>query len=90
MRDEERQRLLKLLNELEKDRVLQRGNVGLLDERQAARFLGVTAAGMRGWRANGGGPPYLRVGRGRGLIRYDPAGLRRWIDERASNTPNRE
>ena len=52
----------------------------LLNEREAGRVIGVSGAGMRGWRAKGFGPPFLRIGR---LIRYDPDALRKWIQERA-------
>lgn len=54
----------------------------LLNEREAGRFLGVTAAGMRGWRAKGLGPPWIRIGKR--LVRYDAGVLRKWVEEQAA------
>jgi hypothetical protein len=53
----------------------------LLNEKQAGQVLGVTASGMRGWRANGGGPPWFRISKR--LVRYDPRALRAWIEAQA-------
>jgi DNA-binding transcriptional MerR regulator len=45
------------------------GNVGeLLEERDAARALAVSAETLRLWRRRGIGPPYVRVGPR--LVRY--------------------
>ncbi|HEV2418661.1 MAG TPA: helix-turn-helix domain-containing protein [Terriglobia bacterium] len=54
----------------------------LLNDREAGRALGVTADGMRGWRAKGIGPPWIRIGKR--LVRYDPAALRAWIEAQAT------
>jgi len=54
----------------------------LLSEREAGNVLGVTAIGMRKWRVKGLGPPWIRLGKR--LVRYDPAALRRWIEEKAA------
>jgi hypothetical protein len=52
----------------------------LADERETAEMLRVSRASLRFWRARGGGPPWLRIGRR--LVRYEAAALRRWIEER--------
>jgi predicted DNA-binding transcriptional regulator AlpA len=53
----------------------------ILSEGELARYLRVSRACLRRWRAVGQGPPWLRVGKR--LVRYDMAALRRWIEERA-------
>jgi hypothetical protein len=47
----------------------------LLNEREPARRLGVSAHALRFWRARGKGPPWVRIGER--LIRHDLAELRR-------------
>ena len=51
----------------------------LLSQRSVAERLGVTERTMERWRAEGCGPPYLKVGRG---IRYDEADVAAWLDAR--------
>jgi len=51
----------------------------LFDEKQLARKLKVSEAALELWRRRGGGPPWLRVGKR--LVRYDPAAVRKWIEE---------
>ena len=53
----------------------------LLDQKQAARILGVSTAAMEWWRAHDEGPPWFRVGRK--LVRYHPRALRAWIEAQA-------
>jgi hypothetical protein len=59
----------------------------LPNEQEAGRVIGVTAAGMRGWRAKGLGPPWLRIGKR--LVRSDPAAVRKWIEEKAEEGSSR-
>jgi hypothetical protein len=51
----------------------------LVDESQAAKILCVSPACLRYWRANDGGPPWVRVGVR--LVRYDLDVLRTWVEE---------
>ena len=53
-----------------------------LTEREAARYLGVSSAVLRLWRADGTGPVYFRAGSK--LIRYLLRDLDRWIEARLS------
>lgn len=53
-----------------------------LNENQAARYLGVSGAVLRLWRAEGKGPRYFRAGEK--LIRYRRADLDAWIEMRLS------
>jgi predicted DNA-binding transcriptional regulator AlpA len=48
-------------------------------ERDAASYIGMSVPFLRLSRCNGGGPPYLRMGR---AIRYDIADLDKWLDSR--------
>jgi DNA-binding transcriptional MerR regulator len=56
-------------------------NLTLLNEREIARRLGVSPHALRYWRAHGGGPPWVRVGKR--LVRYDVFKLRKWIERQA-------
>jgi hypothetical protein len=49
----------------------------LVNEHAAAHWLGVAAATLRRWRWQGGGPPFVRVGR---HVRYAPAVLREYVE----------
>jgi excisionase family DNA binding protein len=51
------------------------------NEREAARYLGVSAAVMRLWRVEGRAPRFFRAGK---LIRYRRADLDSWIESRLS------
>jgi predicted DNA-binding transcriptional regulator AlpA len=48
----------------------------------ASRYLGVSAATLRFWRANGGGPRFYRAGDR--LIRYRRVDCDAWIEARLS------
>jgi hypothetical protein len=48
---------------------------------QTADYLGIPPGTLHAWNSRGIGPRSFRVGRYR---RYDPADVRRWLDERAS------
>ncbi|QSR23864.1 DNA-binding protein [Hyphomonas sp. KY3] len=57
----------------------------MLDEKQAAKHLGVSARTLRNWRVRGGGPKFVRVSAR--CIRYKRGDLQDWIDRRiASHT----
>jgi len=49
----------------------------LLDANAAARTLGVSLRALEAWRAQGAGPPYVRIGRR--LVRYRRETLRAWV-----------
>ncbi len=53
-----------------------------LTEREAARYVGVSPAVFRLWRAEGTGPTYFRAGSK--LIRYLRRDLDGWIEARLS------
>ncbi|MGV3707374.1 MAG: helix-turn-helix transcriptional regulator [Gemmatimonas sp.] len=56
----------------------------LLDVVQAAHYLGLGRRTLENWRCRGDGPPFLKIGR---TVRYCPADLSKWLDERRySNT----
>lgn len=48
---------------------------------QVSDYLGVPVATLYVWRHRGTGPKAYRVGR---HLRYDPADVRRWLDELAA------
>lgn len=48
----------------------------LLHERDAARILGVSVHWLRRKRWEGGGPPYIKLGR---AVRYERNALLQWI-----------
>jgi predicted DNA-binding transcriptional regulator AlpA len=50
-----------------------------LSEQQAASFLCCSRALLRKWRRNGGGPPFIRLGR---LVRYRLSNLQEWLNAR--------
>ena len=49
----------------------------LVDERYAARYLGIATRTLQWWRLIGKGPPYHKIGR---LVRYDLAALDSFIE----------
>lgn len=60
-------------------------NHGLLNEQQAAAFLGMSRAALRKWRVQGTlpperklAPPYYKVGR---AVRYSMDDLRVWLEQ---------
>ena len=57
-------------------------NENALNERQAARYIGVSAGTLRLWRAEGHAPRYFRAGEK--LVRYRKADLDSWIEARLS------
>lgn len=57
------------------------GNENALNERQAAKYLGVSAGTLRLWRAENRSPRYFRAGK---LIRFRVRDLNEWIEQRLS------
>jgi predicted DNA-binding transcriptional regulator AlpA len=53
-----------------------------LKEREAGKYLGISAAVLRLWRSEGKGPRYFRAGEK--LVRYRRADLDLWIEARLS------
>ena len=53
------------------------------NEREAARYLGVSGAVLRLWRAEGKGPRFFRAGEK--LIRYRKSDIDSWIESRLSS-----
>jgi hypothetical protein len=49
----------------------------LIDEREAAEFLGCSVAALRKWRLLGKGPTYIKVER---LVRYHKADLLAYLE----------
>jgi predicted DNA-binding transcriptional regulator AlpA len=56
-----------------------------LTERQAGRYLGISAATLRLWRSRGVGPRYFKAGKK--LVRYLTTDLNLWIEAHLS-TPS--
>lgn len=52
----------------------------LIDEREAAVFVGFTVRALQGWRCRGRGPPFIKIN-GR-CIRYRRSDLRDWAEAR--------
>ena len=53
-----------------------------LTPKQAAKYVGISEAALRLWRADGKGPRYFRAGEK--LVRYRKADLDQWIESRLS------
>jgi hypothetical protein len=52
----------------------------LLNEHEAAAFLGLAVATLRRWRWSGGGPEFCKLGSARGsAVRYSPAALSAFV-----------
>jgi predicted DNA-binding transcriptional regulator AlpA len=54
----------------------------VLNEKQAARYIGVSGAVLRLWRSESKGPRYFRAGQK--LVRYRKSDLDGWIEARLS------
>ena len=53
----------------------------LVDEKRAAKILGVSERTLQGWRCRGGNvPPFVRLG-SNGRVRYMVSALRVWCEE---------
>ena len=55
----------------------------LLNQREAADFLGISPRTMESWRVRGFGPAFVRVG---GCARYRTDVLEAWIDSRSARS----
>jgi excisionase family DNA binding protein len=62
--------------------MMELNNENALNERQAARYIGVSAGTLRLWRAEGRAPCYFKAGEK--LVRYRKADLDSWIEARLS------
>jgi excisionase family DNA binding protein len=62
-------------------RMIELGNENALNERQAARYLGVSAGTLRLWRSENRSPRYFKAGK---LIRFRVRDLNEWIEARLS------
>lgn len=61
--------------------MIELSNENALNERLAARYLGVSAGTLRLWRSENRSPRYFRAGK---LIRFRRADLDAWIEARLS------
>ena len=55
----------------------------LLNQKQAARILGLSVRSLERYRVAGTGPRYVRLGH---LIRYRQSDLKEWIDSHLRNS----
>lgn len=65
----------------------------LLNEYQAAGYLGLAVATLRRWRWSGDGPAYVKLGKARGsAVRYSPQALADFVADgaRTSTTDGRD
>ena len=60
----------------------------LLDERDAARALGLTPRTLQAWRNRGGGPAYVRISSR--CIRYRLIDLEAWAAERVRTSTSEQ
>jgi excisionase family DNA binding protein len=58
-----------------------------LNERQAAKFLGVSPGTLRLWRSENRSPRFFRAGK---LIRFRIRDLNEWIEQRLSTSTTTE
>jgi excisionase family DNA binding protein len=63
------------------------GNENALNERQAAKYLGVSPGTLRLWRAEQRSPRFFRAGK---LIRFRVRDLNEWIEQRLSAPASNE
>ena len=61
--------------------MIELGNENALNERQAAKYLGVSAGTLRLWRTQGRAPRFFRAGK---LVRFRVRDLNEWIEDRLS------
>ena len=55
-------------------------HVRLLNEKEAARFLGYTTRALQNWRVRGGGPRFIKVSSR--SVRYRRCDLTEWVESR--------
>jgi len=61
--------------------MIEQGNENALNERQAAKYLGVSAGTLRLWRSENRSPRFFRAGK---LVRFRVRDLDEWIEQRLS------
>jgi excisionase family DNA binding protein len=61
--------------------MIESNNENALNERQAAKYLGVSPGTLRLWRAQRRSPRYFRAGK---LVRFRVRDLNEWIEQRLS------
>ena len=61
----------------------------VMTESETAEHIGISLSGLRKWRNDGSGPPYIRIGR---LIRYREKDIEEWLAHRtvSPGEPNRD
>ena len=57
--------------------MIEKEDVVLLDEKEAAQFFSATPSGLRKWRYTGTGPKFYRCNK---LIRYRLSDLEAWLE----------
>lgn len=58
----------------------------LVASRDAARYLGLSAATLRNWRWRGRGPRFVKIGGPRGRVAYRPEDLDAYVQSRLRGT----
>lgn len=56
----------------------------LVNEKEAAQFLGYTVRALQNWRVRGGGPKFVKVSAR--SVRYRVSDLGEWVDARIVNS----
>jgi predicted DNA-binding transcriptional regulator AlpA len=56
----------------------------LVNEKEAAQFLGYTVRALQNWRLRGGGPDFVKVSSR--SVRYRVSDLSQWVDSRIVNS----
>ena len=54
----------------------------LIPSREAAAFIGVSAATLENWRVRGEGPDFVKTPGKTGKVLYDPADIEAWRAQR--------
>lgn len=60
-------------------------NDPLLTPAEAAEILRVSVSALDRWRANGGGPRFVRIGAGKGRIRFRRSDIDSFVEERVAD-----
>ena len=74
--------------ELKQDIPFPSDDHALLNEEQAAAFIGVTRRAMQGWRLSGRGPQYIKISSR--CIRYRKRELVTWSENRLQTSTSEE
>ena len=61
------------------ERALAAAQIPYLDTRQAAELTGISTVTLERWRVDGGGPPYVKLGR---LVKYRRVDLDAFMEAR--------